>query len=1280
MQRRFYALLLLVALSSGAARAGMPGDVDGNCQVDVADVVLYERWLQGGAPMLDPELLGNADVAPFDSDPGTAPAITPDGMNDAADLVVLQRAVGGDVTLPLAPAAPMLGSAPGTITNPLSLGFSVALANGVAATIEFKVNGHVQPDLLAVTGDADGTYEGSHNLLALYDGANTITATAIVNGKRSCASSSIGVTYTNGDSETIPTVINTNRVLTPGVAGGWYEISGLTTVEKNKHLIIQPGTVVKFDAGATLAVRSGGILRVQGESGSGEVTFTSAGSQTDGAWGGIEIRVSDLDPTKAIIDYASIRYATTGVTVRTIISPDDPCCLEGTVVEIKNSEITNFSARAVDIQKHALGTIDNVTITSPSGTTAVGFTDTTHSATHPTIIRNSTITGGHTGLAIVRAGPEARANTIQGQSNRSIWIDDVSNPVVEENQLIGNGCDRISLTGVNDDVPQPTIRLNRILAPAPASGSCAHMRIVVPPGTPPIRAESNYWATANPEDVLHDLIEKSAGTIVLTRPILDNALNPIGSEIVESEEISGTLTAGATYMIDGPTTVPVSETLTIPAGTRIEFNAESGANLLVEGTLQVAGTETLPVVFTSSRNEVGASPNPSPNDWSGLSVVAEALIDVDGAEFRYTDTAVSISNASNTNELNRRIRNSSAGSSVGTFASLTNVASALIEDNEIDLSGNIAIDLTNSSPRIVGNTIVDTTTAIRVTGAQSHPVIGPGNVIEDFVSSGITMTGTGANAVIDGNSIELTGTPQRAQGIVLTDAATPTITDNTISNTYFGIHVFGDSDPEITGGNVITGNVWGILLRGNRLVTNPAPPPFHNPDPVIEGNHFANGCTGSCQSPLEPDLCPTAGGNLCIFGYEYDAPVVVDVRENYWDNGSGASEAVAGPIRTKIFSELQNLVAVDFSNYLDAAPPIGVPVSFAAFTSIVTPFAISKDVLRPTFDTDDFVTISFSLLSDVDSLNVKLIEDVNLGATVRTIVVPTPVAGVHNVNWDGKDDGGLFVRDFAYRVRITATKGGHDYVHELFREVGGSHAFAELTASATTPWNGHRNQYSKAMVRNLRVNRPAMWALVQWEDDDASIVRRALAPNQERLMVFDGRSSTGLLLPDPGAPTNQVEVGYHGTPAVRKAIFVQDTAPVVFGVREGDVATVPTISNVEVLSDPYLANPIYDQVSTIQFKLDQPGDVSVKILKPGAPDDSDPADVVADLDVTGSALLKSATWHGYDESVSDADEVLQATQPGSYTFLIEARPEGQPSPKSTYRGTIQVRLAPGMGM
>jgi len=106
----------------------------------------------------------------------------------------------------------------------------------------------------------------------------------------------------------------------------------------------------------------------------------------------------------------------------------------------------------------------------------------------------------------------------------------------------------------------------------------------------------------------------------------------------------------------GPIDIPATVTVTVAAGTVIKgslsdytgcASSASYPSVSVQGSLEVAGTATSPVVFTSvNDNSVGASTGtgtPAGSDWGGIEVAtASGGTSVDHAVFEYASTAIAV--------------------------------------------------------------------------------------------------------------------------------------------------------------------------------------------------------------------------------------------------------------------------------------------------------------------------------------------------------------------------------------------------------------------------------------------------------------------------------------------------------------------------------------------------------------------------------------------------------------------------------------------------------------
>ena len=88
------------------------------------------------------------------------------------------------------------------------------------------------------------------------------------------------------------------------------------------------------------------------------------------------------------------------------------------------------------------------------------------------------------------------------------------------------------------------------------------------------------------------------------------------------------------YILTGSVTVPKGMTLTAEAGT-VTLSGSSGYSLRVDGTLNAAGTESNPVVFTAPKDAEYGNGNGATYDWYGITVADTGEFTGDYVKIRY---------------------------------------------------------------------------------------------------------------------------------------------------------------------------------------------------------------------------------------------------------------------------------------------------------------------------------------------------------------------------------------------------------------------------------------------------------------------------------------------------------------------------------------------------------------------------------------------------------------------------------------------------------------------
>jgi hypothetical protein len=96
-------------------------------------------------------------------------------------------------------------------------------------------------------------------------------------------------------------------------------------------------------------------------------------------------------------------------------------------------------------------------------------------------------------------------------------------------------------------------------------------------------------------------------------------VSPIPTVIVDSDiTTSTTWTADHSYLVTG--SITVSAALSVMPGTRVKFSPDASITVASGGYMNVMGTASLPIVFTSGKDHVAAG------DWRGISVTASGSI------------------------------------------------------------------------------------------------------------------------------------------------------------------------------------------------------------------------------------------------------------------------------------------------------------------------------------------------------------------------------------------------------------------------------------------------------------------------------------------------------------------------------------------------------------------------------------------------------------------------------------------------------------------------------
>jgi len=211
-------------------------------------------------------------------------------------------------------------------------------------------------------------------------------------------------------------------------------------------------------------------------------------------------------------------------------------------------------------------------------------------------------------------------------NSNAIYITNSSNPVITSNNTISQNSIGIYVAGngVTINNPAPTISGNSIFENSSWNYFATNFG---DSAATQLDANGNWWGSTDFSLIRSKIYDHSnvlTSPWVITSTILDTQGQLFTSNLIQLPITSNqTLDAGKKYQITNDLNVNAGATLTVPAGTQLEFNGVN-STISVDGVLRVLGTQGNPVVLTSS------SATPASGDWKGIQVRsndAQNLID-----------------------------------------------------------------------------------------------------------------------------------------------------------------------------------------------------------------------------------------------------------------------------------------------------------------------------------------------------------------------------------------------------------------------------------------------------------------------------------------------------------------------------------------------------------------------------------------------------------------------------------------------------------------------------
>lgn len=428
--------------------------------------------------------------------------------------------------------------------------------------------------------------------------------------------------------------------------------------------------------------------------------------------------------------------------------------------------------------------------------------------------------------------------------------------------------------------------------------------------------------------------------------------------------------AKSPYLITGDVTVNSGATLTIEAGVKVLFLANSDdlvggdepydGEIIVNGTFNVLGTATAPVFFTSSSRE------PVVGEWGGIKInggsgtfkyttIEYSGYGIYGSQLS-TGKTLTVENSVIRNNGSYGIRNQNYNNggvvSVTGSQVINNKGYGILGESDYDdwtITGNTitgnggtGIYLSSSNKVMVsGNTISGNKNG----GVQFYSINGTLTIQDNVLSnnkgrsSGINIEdyrGDVAGLVIAGNTVTKGG----SYGVYISTSnknIQPVISGNTISGNVYdstwccgnpiGIYIVGKVVPQITG-NTVDGNSNGIYVNYTDVNGNGSFGVTENV--IINNTGYGVSINGYATPSINYNDIYGNGG----YAIENYTAFAIDAKNNWWGTGATATMNSGSNPRnlTLIYDSYDNTSSgmVNYAGWLDGpynVPPSSIAVS-----------------------------------------------------------------------------------------------------------------------------------------------------------------------------------------------------------------------------------------------------------------------------------------------------------------------------------------------------------------
>lgn len=708
--------------------------------LNAADILILQRIVIGVVTPNQEQLLVG-DVAPLGA---------PDGVLNAADVVVLTRAVFGQVQLSpvyLRLDPPVLNPyATTTTANPVFITGSAM----PGASINLYVGGLRQGPSATVDGNGNFVLE-----VALNDGANTLYVTAEDTAGESAPSNALQVSYQNEiPRNQTSTVISQNTVWSPGATNAPYIIEGALTVNNGATLTILPGTNLSFGFSASMEIH--GSAQIVGTPTQPIIFSSDSPSVQVDDWRGILIHE---DATNVEVRHTHIEWADYGI--------HD---FGATNVTLANNSIENMKYGGIYVENGATTLIEANTILTSGNQ-------------YPRVDGR--------GIEVVSASPVIKANTISGHAF-GILVWSASNPVITDlNRITGNETG-IAVWGDYNDFannPNPIVTGNSIYQNASYNLNVeGYVDPVDPFGFVELMYDysGNWWGSADPSAISEKIYDfnrtrGSYAPVVKLIPFLGaEGGNPVAGNFINGLYTSDlSLSAGEPYVVVGSFVVSKNAVLTVSEGVRLEFAKTT--SLVALGTANIIGLPPSPIIFTSYE----ATKNPG--DWSYIALFGASSI-VTFAQIEYSKYGIQVQGANTT------VSNTSVSHFLLSGVDVQQPVNVIISNCQIvgDSRQGTGISISSSEARIEDNRIENTNWGIYVSRSARLS----GNILNNN-ARGITILRANASAWADN----------------------PTIIDNRIHSNDYGIYIdafgslIGDPNPLIRNNEIYSNAIYNMYVQ-----------------------------------------------------------------------------------------------------------------------------------------------------------------------------------------------------------------------------------------------------------------------------------------------------------------------------------------------------------------------------------------------------------------------------------------------------------------------------------